>query len=207
MTAALSLASAVPSTGADEPQPVIGKNQITLTGDRLTPEALWAMGRIGSFTVSPDTKKIAYTVSYYSVAQNKSNSEIFLMNADGSANVQLTRDEWQESQPTWIKDGKKLAYQSNESGSMQVWEMDPDGSDRHLVTRGEAFARGHLDLRHQLFGRMLHLQAAPCKQSAQQHTYRNFPHVRFQGFSGIYTRRTGLRRLAGRRGSITKIGF
>ena len=34
MTAALSLASAVPSTGADEPQPVIGKNQITLTGDR-----------------------------------------------------------------------------------------------------------------------------------------------------------------------------
>ena len=40
----------------------------------MTPEALWAMGRIGSVTVSPDERQIAYTVSYYSVPENKSNS-------------------------------------------------------------------------------------------------------------------------------------
>ena len=121
---------------------LIERSDIRIKGKRLTPEALWAMGRIGSVAVSPDAAKVAYTVSYYSVAQNKSNSEIFLMNADGSANVQLTRDEWQESQPTWIKDGKKLAYLSNESGSMQVWEMDPDGSDRHRLTDYEGGIEG-----------------------------------------------------------------
>lgn len=42
---------------------VIGKNQIELTDGTLTPEALWAMGRIGSVSVSPDKSKIAYQVT------------------------------------------------------------------------------------------------------------------------------------------------
>ena len=51
------------------------------------------------------------------------------MNADGSSNRQITRDSWQESQPVWIKDGKKIAFLCNESGSSQVWEMNPDGTN------------------------------------------------------------------------------
>ena len=83
MTAALTLASTSPVSGANDGQ-IIGKNQITLTGDRLTPEALWAMGRIGTFAVSPDAQKIVYTVSYYSVQQNKSHTVLYLMDADGA---------------------------------------------------------------------------------------------------------------------------
>ena len=113
---------------------LIQRSDIRIENHRLIPEALWAMGRIGSVAVSPDAEKVAYTVSYYSVPQNKSNTEIFLMNADGSANVQLTRDEWQQNQPAWIKDGKKLAYLSNESGTSQVWEMNPDGTGRRQLT-------------------------------------------------------------------------
>ena len=122
-------------TGSEKTGDIIGRmDNVQIKGNRLTPEALWAMGRIGSMTVSPDAEKIAYTVSYYSVSQNRSNTEIFVMNVDGSANVQLTRDEWQENQPTWIKGGHKLAYLSNESGSSQVWEMNPDGTDRIQLT-------------------------------------------------------------------------
>ena len=96
---------------------LIQRSDIKIEGKRMTPEALWAMGRIGSVAVSPDEKQIAYTVSYYSVPQNKSNSEVFVMNADGSGNTQITHDAWQEGQPTWFKDGKKLAFLCNESGS------------------------------------------------------------------------------------------
>ena len=47
---------------------VIGKQQnIDIENGRMSPEVLWAMGRIGSPSVSPDGKKIAYTVSYYSI--------------------------------------------------------------------------------------------------------------------------------------------
>ena len=113
---------------------LIGRSDIRIEGGRLTPEALWAMGRIGGISPSPDNKHIAYTVSYYSVPQNKSNTDIFVMNADGTDNVQLTSTPYSESQPTWIKNGQKLAYLSNESGTSQVWEMNPDGTDRHPLT-------------------------------------------------------------------------
>lgn len=136
MSAAVTLASCNGSqnTGTETEDPVIQRSDIRIEGGRMTPEALWAMGRIGGVAPSPDAGKVAYTVSYYSVLQNKSNTEIFVMNADGSGNVQLTRDRWQQNQPAWIKGGKKLAYLSNESGSSQVWEMNPDGTDRRQLT-------------------------------------------------------------------------
>ena len=121
---------------------LIRRSDIRIENKRLTPEALWAMGRIGGVAVSPDASKVAYTVSYYSVPQNKSNTEIFLMNADGSGNTQLTQDAWQENQPVWIKEGKKLAYLSNESGSTQVWQMDPDGTDHRQLTDYEGGIEG-----------------------------------------------------------------
>ena len=44
---------------------IIGKQEITIKDGRLTPEALWTMGRIGSLSISPDGKKIAYTAVSY----------------------------------------------------------------------------------------------------------------------------------------------
>ncbi len=108
----------------------------------MTPEALWAMGRIGSVAVSPDEKQIAYTVSYYSVPQNKRNSEVFVMDADGSANTQITQSTWKEAQPVWFKDGKKLAFLSSESGSNQVWEMNPNGTERKQLTQYDGDIEG-----------------------------------------------------------------
>ena len=137
MSAAMTMAACSGPTNGDGQKPVIGKSDITIEGKRMTPEALWAMGRIGSVTVSPDEKQIAYTVSYYSVPENKSNSELFIMNADGSEQKQLTHNAAYEGEPTWIKGGTKLAYLSSESGSTQVWEMNPDGTDRKQLTNYE----------------------------------------------------------------------
>ena len=138
MSAAMLLAACGGTKDAGKTdQVLIEKSNIKIEGKRMTPEALWAMGRIGGFAVSPDGKKIAYTVAYYSVPENKSNNELFVMNADGSSNRQITRDSWQESQPVWIKDGKKIAFLCNESGSSQVWEMNPDGTERKQLTRYE----------------------------------------------------------------------
>ena len=145
MSAAMTLASCGGTKDDGQQQDaaaLIQRSDIKIEGKRMTPEALWAMGRIGSVAVSPDEKQIAYTVSYYSVPQNKSNSEVFVMNADGSGNTQITHDAWQEGQPTWFKDGKKLAFLCNESGSSQVWEMNPDGSGRKQLTQYEGDIEG-----------------------------------------------------------------
>ena len=42
---------------------IIGKSQIKIEGRRMTPEALWAMGRIGEVCVSPDAATVIYGVA------------------------------------------------------------------------------------------------------------------------------------------------
>lgn len=113
---------------------LIGKSDIRIKDGRMTPEALWAMGRIGGMNVSPDGKKVVYTVAYYSVPENKSNREVFAMNADGSDNKQITKTGFAENEAVWIKGGTKIAFLCNESGSSQLWEMNPDGTDRKRLS-------------------------------------------------------------------------
>ena len=113
---------------------LIGKSDIRIKDGRMTPEALCAMGRIGGMNVSPDGKKVVYTVAYYSVPENKSNREVFVMNADGSDNKQITKTGFAENEAVWIKGGTKIAFLCNESGSSQLWEMNPDGTGRKRLS-------------------------------------------------------------------------
>ena len=125
-------------SGVKQAQPdgaaVIGKQEISVQDRRMTPEALWAMGRIGSFAVSPDGSKIAYAVTYYSVKEDKSNTELFVMNADGTDNRQITKDNFYEGSPAWIKGGTKIAYISSEGGQSAIWMMNPDGTEREKIS-------------------------------------------------------------------------
>lgn len=68
----------ITSTGmaADNKKAPITKPEITIEGGRLTPEALWAMGRINSVHPDQTSGLIAYTISYYSVEENRSTSWI-----------------------------------------------------------------------------------------------------------------------------------
>ncbi len=137
MTAALLLTTAGTTTSAENP--IIGKNQIELQNDKFTPEALWAMGRIGSVVASPNSEKVVYTVSYYSVQQNKSRTTLYIMNADGTENTLLTTSASSEYEPAFIKNGSKIAYLSADTnGLSQLWEMNLDGSERTQLTTESA---------------------------------------------------------------------
>lgn len=134
MSAAMMPASCNTQDTGNAEQVLIGKSNIRIEEKRMTPEALWAMGRIGGLSVSPNEKQVAYTVAYYSVEENRSNREVFVMNVDGTDNRQITRTPYGENEAVWIKGGSKLAFLSAESGSSQLWEMNPDGSGRKQLT-------------------------------------------------------------------------
>lgn len=137
----LGACSGVTST-TSESNEIIGPSDIKISGGRLTPEALWAMGRIGDIAVSPDNKKIVYSVAYYSVPQDKSNRELYIMDAAGSNKLQLTCTPYQETGAVWFEDGKKIAYMSNESGTNQVYEMLPNGSGIRQLTNYDGDIEG-----------------------------------------------------------------
>ena len=60
--------------------------------------------------------------------------DLFVMNADGSAVVNLTSSPAGEYYPAWSPDGKKIAYHSNEGGDNEIWVMNADGSDKNQIT-------------------------------------------------------------------------
>ena len=92
---------------AEEGKTPITKPQITIEGGRLTPEGLWAMGRIGSVKSDIETGLLAYTVSYYSVKENRSTTWIRICNP--YENMQVV-DEFVGNEPAWFGNSGCLAY-------------------------------------------------------------------------------------------------
>lgn len=86
----------------------ITKPHITIEGGRLTPEGLWAMGRIGSVKSDIETGLLAYTVSYYSVEENRSTTWIRICEEDN--NTLRVIDEFVGSEPAWFGNSGVLAY-------------------------------------------------------------------------------------------------
>jgi len=114
--------------------PLVTKNVIKVQGDLMTPEVLWSFGRLSEPAVSPDKKTILYGVTWYSIEQNKGNRELFLIDTDGKNCRQITHTPFSENQAEWSADGNKIRFMSTESGSMQLWEMASDGSNRIQLT-------------------------------------------------------------------------
>ena len=124
------------STKAQETE-VIGKSNIKLNSRMMTPEAMWAMGRIGATEASPNGDKVVYQVGYYSVKQNKSHQVICIMDADGANNKQLTTSSKNETDPTWL-DAETIAFISGG----EIWTMKADGSNRRQVSKTDGNVEG-----------------------------------------------------------------
>ena len=117
----------------------IQKQTIQLENDQMTPEALWAMSRIGSYQASPDGKHIAFQMGYYSVEENKSHQVLWMMNADGSEQKQLTEDADNETDAQWL-DNETIAFLKGG----EVWKMNLDGSGRKQLSQTEGKIEGFM---------------------------------------------------------------
>ena len=139
-TLSLAAAAIMGCAGANA-QTMIGKTTdltALTTNDRMTPEALWAMGRIGGAAASPDGKTVAYQVGYYSVKQNKSHQMLYTQTADGKRQTVLTKSAKSETDPAWIEGGKRIAFLTEG----QLWSMAPDGTDRQQLTKSDIDIEG-----------------------------------------------------------------
>lgn len=141
-TLTLAVAAAIGCASVNaEAQTMIGKTTDVAAisnGDRMTAETLWAMGRIGGATASPDGKTIAYQVGYYSIKENKSHQMLYTVSADGKLQRTLTNTAASETDAAWINGGKRIAFLSKG----QLWTMNADGSDRRQLTKSDINIEG-----------------------------------------------------------------
>lgn len=129
------------NTNQQTTESIIGPSNIKVENGILSPEVLWAFGRLGEVAVSPNGEKIAYTVSYYSIEQNRSNSEIFVMNTDGTNNRQITKTSAHEFNLVWVNDNS-LAYLSTEGETAQIWTINPDGTNPKQISNFDSDING-----------------------------------------------------------------
>lgn len=110
--------------------------------EKLTAELLWKFGRVSDMQVSPDKKTVLYGVTYYNLEENKGNRDLYVIPVSGGTPVNLTNSPGSEWNGVWRPDGKKIGYISAENGEPQLWEMNPDGSDKKQLTNFEGGING-----------------------------------------------------------------
>jgi TolB protein len=80
---------------------------------------------------SPDGTKIAFA------ATEGGNSDVWVMNADGTGARRLTSDPALDLSPSWSPDGRRIAFVSDRAGSPQIYLMNADGTGvRRLTFQG-----------------------------------------------------------------------
>ena len=117
----------------EEAKPGYKTPEVKLASDVMTPEVLWSFGRIGSVSVSPDQKTALYDVTYFNKEEDRSYSDLYLLDLATGKSTQITDTDYNEFAETWTPDGK-VAFLCDRSGETQLWEMNPDGSGLTQIT-------------------------------------------------------------------------
>ena len=117
----------------------IQKQTVELKNDQMTPEALWAMSRISGYEASPDGQHIVFQMGYYSVEENSSHQVLWMMNADGSEQKQLTTDADNETDAQWL-DNETIAFIKGG----EVWKMNLNGDNRVQMSDTEGKVEGFM---------------------------------------------------------------
>jgi Tol biopolymer transport system component len=68
------------------------------------------------------------------VSSRDGNSEIYVMNADGSGQTRLTNNAASDFAPAWSPDGAKIVFVSTRDGNSEIYVMNADGSGQTRLT-------------------------------------------------------------------------
>lgn len=143
MAASLLIVAAMPQAEANEPE-VIGRPDIQVVDGKLTPEMMEAFGRVSGPQVSPDGKSVLYSVEFVNLKADKGNRELWVMDIDGKNQRQITVTPESENGAVWIKNGTKIAYMASTDDGMQIFTINPDGSEKTQISHIEKGIGGFL---------------------------------------------------------------
>lgn len=109
-----------------------------MQADGTNPQQMTDQGYAVSPSWSPNGQFLAFAwIRHYGPGAPGA-QDIYVMDIASRQFVQLTHDAGRNDFPSWSPDGRHLVFQSNRSGSDQIWSMLADGSQQHpLTTSGQ----------------------------------------------------------------------
>ena len=135
-------------------------------------ELMWKLGRVSDAQISPDGKSVLYGVTHYELEENKGKRELYILPVAGGEARKLTNHDFSCHNGIWRPDGQAIGYLNADFGSVQIWEMNPDGSNPRQVSEVAGGINGFAyspDGKHILFTKDVKLDQSP------QDLYPNLP--------------------------------
>ncbi len=80
---------------------------------------------------SPDGKTLAFC------GKRGTPFNIYTISVEGGAETKLTDSAGKDDGPEYTRDGQFIYFNSDRSGSMQIWRMKPDGSNQEQLTKDD----------------------------------------------------------------------
>src|SRR5262245_31837843 len=101
-----------------------------------TPELSMKVKAVGGVEVSPDGKRVLYTVNEPVMTSEKSEylTQIWMASADGGDAYQMTFGEKSSTNPDWSPDGRWIAFTSSRSGKNNLYLMRSTGGEAEMIT-------------------------------------------------------------------------
>ncbi|MFO8088048.1 MAG: S9 family peptidase [Bacteroidales bacterium] len=102
----------------------------------MNADLLWKLGRVNNVIVSPDGKQVVFGITRYDLEANSGQNDLYILNIQDKTQTALTSTtDKSEVNARWRPDGKKIGYLSpDDNNEMQLFEMNPDGSNKTKVS-------------------------------------------------------------------------
>lgn len=108
-----------------------------------TPDQMMEVKSVGDVQVSPDGRRVAFTVTQHYIGSETSEprTQIWIAHANGSHAFALTSGEKSSSNPRWSPDGRWIGFLSDRSGHSNIWVVNSHGGEPEQLTFGSGIGR------------------------------------------------------------------
>jgi dipeptidyl aminopeptidase/acylaminoacyl peptidase len=113
-----------------------GAQTPTMAARRVAPtvDQILSLKRVGSPEISPDGRRVAYTVRETNWDDNTYDTQIWLADATTGALRQLTHAKKSSQSPAWSPDGTHLGFISDRTDKRQLYIINPLGGEAEALT-------------------------------------------------------------------------
>jgi dipeptidyl aminopeptidase/acylaminoacyl peptidase len=102
--------------------------------DRMTPELLWKLKRVGSVQVNNETNQALYTQTEYKLKENKGYKDIFLLDLKTGESKNITNSPESEYSAEWANKENTIRYMKLIDGVMQLFERNLESNEETKIS-------------------------------------------------------------------------